>query len=87
MFKIFIAQYCTILLLGLQSLNVRDGKYTASAITSLLLGITGWFVTGIVSQAYKSNDVLVFLSFLLAGPCGIVSSMFIYSKVFNKKGN
>lgn len=83
---IFLCQYLVVLLLGLQSQNVRDRKMLAAAITSLLLGVTGWLVTGIVATAYHSGMLsLVFFSFIVAGPCGIVSSMWLHYKVFNNE--
>jgi len=85
MLKIFLVQYLTILLLGVQSLNVRDGRYLCAAITSLFLGIAGWFVTGVVATAYKTNDIGVFLCFITAGPCGIMSSMLLYEKCLGKQ--
>jgi uncharacterized membrane protein YuzA (DUF378 family) len=88
MLKIFIAQYISILLLGIQSLNVRDSKYLSSAITSLLLGVFGWHTTGIVAQAYgQGMDSVVFWAFILAGPCGIVSSMALYDYMFKQRRN
>lgn len=73
---IFVCQFVLIFLLGTQSQHVRDGKKLASAITSLLLGVAGWTITGIVSTAYVSGMFsLVFFSFIIAGPCGIVCSI------------
>lgn len=81
--KIFVAQYLTIFLMGLQSLNVVGKKYAAAAITSCCLGVSGYLTTGIISQNYSQGMLSwVFFGFLVAGPVGIVSSMFVHEKYF-----
>lgn len=77
---VFISQFLLILLLGMQSLNVRDGRYFLAAITSLLLGIMGFYVTAqiaIVKEALTS----VWWFYIVAGPLGIVTSMWLHPKV------
>ena len=73
---IFLAQFSMIFLLGVQSLNVRDGHYVGAAVTSLLLGITGFTITSIVGKLHL-EDLLepIGLVFLVAGPVGIVTAM------------
>ena len=81
--KIFVAQYLTIFLLGFQSMNIRDGRKVAAAITSCCLGVSGYLTTGIISQNYSQGMLSwVFFGFLVAGPVGIVSSMFAHEKYF-----
>ena len=81
--KIFVAQYLTIFLMGLQSLNVVQKKYVAAAITSCCLGVSGYLTTGIISQNYSQGILSwVFFGFLVAGPVGIVSSMLAHEKYF-----
>ena len=88
MIEVFVAQYISILLLGIQSLNVRDEKYLASAITSLLLGVSGWYVTGVVASAFSQGlNSSTFYAFLLAGPCGITSSGALYKRMTRSKHN
>jgi hypothetical protein len=75
-FLLFIAQFCMIFLLGVQSLNVRDGHYVGAAITSLLLGIVGFTITSIIGKLHIEDLMTVVgCSFLVAGPLGIVSAM------------
>lgn len=84
---IFLCQFTMIGLLGLQSMNIRDGKKLAAAITSLCLGVAGWNITSIISQVNHEGMLsLVFFSFILSGPAGIVASMFVHEK-FNSKGD
>lgn len=83
---VFIAQYCYVLLLGLQSLNVRDQRYVSAAITSFLLGVGGFFITSIVGAAKGLELSILWWCFVLSGPCGIVTAMRIHpwmSKVFS----
>ena len=84
---IFIAQFCMIFLLGIQSMNIRDGNKLFAAITSLLLGMCGWYITGIISSAYNGGNVITpeFFSFLVAGPVGIVCSIVFYDYLGRNK--
>ena len=87
---VFVCQYIMIGLLGLQSLNVRDGQKVHAAFTSLLLGIVGFQITGIISSVYSQGMLsLVFVSFVLAGPLGIYTSMCLHQhfKEKNEKPN
>ena len=82
---IWLAQYAMICLLGLQSINVNRGRYMASALTSLLLGFCGYFVTGIIASVYQSGEFgLVFWAFITAGPCGIVTSIWLNRHITKK---
>ena len=80
--KIFIAQFLTVLLLGLQSINVNQGDKISAAVTSLMLGVCGFFVTGNVAVAFADGfGSTVFYSYILAGPIGIVVSMVLHKKI------
>jgi len=87
--NIFLAQFIMIMLLGLQSINVNRGDKVMAAITSFLLGICGFYVTGSVAKAYVDGIMSsVFVAYLIAGPLGIVTSMYMYPVIrnfFNKK--
>ena len=48
--KIFIAQFIVIYLLGFQQKNVTGEHYALAFITSVVLGVAGWFLTSIVSN-------------------------------------
>ena len=75
---VFVAQYLMVLLLGLQSLNVRDRHYVMAAATSFLLGVCGFYVTSIVGDAKGQSLTILWWSFVIAGPCGIVTAMAIH---------
>lgn len=75
---VFIAQYVYILLMGLQSLNVNQRRYTAAAVCSFLLGTLGFFVTAIVGDARGLTFTTLWWGFVLAGPAGIVTAMKIH---------
>lgn len=75
---VFIAQYLMVLLLGLQSLNVRDRHYVGAAVTSFLLGVCGFFITSTVGSAKGMVLTTLWWGFVLAGPCGIVTAMLIH---------
>lgn len=81
---VFTAQFFAVFLLGIQSLNVRDGRYIAAAITSFLLGVFGFVSTSIVGSKEVVDIVTSSgLSFLFAGPIGIVSAMASHNKIIN----
>ncbi len=75
---VFVAQYLMVLLLGLQSLNVRDHHYVLAGITSFLLGVCGFYVTSVVGAAKGQALTILWWSFVVAGPCGIVTAMAIH---------
>lgn len=75
---VFVAQYGTVLLLGLQSLNVNQRRYVAAAITSLLLGVAGFFTTSVIGAAKGMTLSALWWSFVLAGPCGIVTAIWAH---------
>ena len=73
---IFIAQFVTIYLLGIQQQNVIGGHYTLAFITSLILGVSGWYLTSTVASAnIEAIGTTVWWSFVIAGPLAIVSAM------------
>lgn len=80
---IFAAQYIYILLLGLQSLNVRDRHFIGAAVTSFLLGVLGFFVTSIVGDARGMEFSLLWWGFVFSGPAGIVTAMVIHPVLVN----
>ncbi|MDH5527171.1 MAG: hypothetical protein OEY97_07685 [Nitrospirota bacterium] len=76
---VFLAQYATVLLLGMQSLNVNGGHYVLAAVTSFGLGAGGYYLTAVIAQA--GNEGVgsgVWIAFVAAGPCGIVTAMRIH---------
>lgn len=75
---IWIAQFVYIALRGWQTLNIVNGHRVRAAGCSLLLGLCGLYITGIIAlTVVRGGSWLVYLSFLSAGPCGIVTSMMI----------
>jgi hypothetical protein len=75
---VFVAQYLMVLLLGLQSLNVRDRHYVLAGITSFMLGVCGFYVTSIVGAAKGQVLTILWWSFVIAGPCGIITAMAVH---------
>jgi cation transporter-like permease len=88
---VFISQFVAIFLLGIQSRNVNLKQYVPAAITSFLLGVTGFIVTGIVAKVYmdfSSNGVTpTLIAFLLAGPLGICTSIWAHPILTRKREN
>jgi hypothetical protein len=73
---IFISQFSMIFLLGLQTINVKDGREFSAAFVSLLLSLMSWNITGTVSSHYHEGMLsLIFASFAISGPLGIVASI------------
>ena len=69
--------------------NVSSVCALIAAMTSFCLGVTGFYVTGTIAEVYEDGMfTTMFLSFVLAGPCGIVTSMICHPyiiKFFGKK--
>lgn len=73
---VFICQYFYICLLGLQSRNVQHANYVGAAVVSTMLGIFGLTITTILARAaIVEGGWPVWVSFVLAGPCGICSAI------------
>lgn len=63
-------------MLGVQSLNVRDGHYLGAAISSLLIGVFGFITTSTIGGLLVSDmGSSIGLSFLVAGPLAITAAM------------
>lgn len=75
---VFAVQYVYILLLGLQSLNVNQGRYIAAAATSALLGVGGFYITSVIGAAKNMELSMLWWCFVAAGPAGIVTAMRIH---------
>ena len=73
---LFVSQFLLVFLLGFQSLNVVRGYYVLAFLTSMLLGVAGWFTINIVANA-SMYDVLsiTFIVYIFAGPIAIISAM------------
>lgn len=85
---IFAAQFGMIMLLGIQSLNVRDRDYVGSSITSLLLGVFGFHVTStIAAMSHEGVGSLVWWFYIAAGPCGIATSIWLHPRLKKLFGN
>ena len=79
---IFGAQFSMIMLLGIQSLNVRDRHYWGSASTSLLLGVFGFHITATIATMNRgAMGSLVWWFYIAAGPCGIVTSIWLHPRL------
>lgn len=73
---VFGAQFVMIFLLGIQSLNVNGKHYVSAAITSALLGVFGFYLTGTIAAAHQQGMFsVIWWSFVTAGPLGIITSM------------
>lgn len=72
---LFAATFCLTLLIGLQSLNVRDGEKLLAAVTSLGLGGANFVLLKLVPG---ETDLPALLAYLAGGPAGIVVSMLLH---------
>jgi hypothetical protein len=82
---IFIAQFAMIFLLGWQQQNIAKRLYLQAAITSMLIGIAGWFSITILATM-RTFDILsiVFAAYIVAGPMAIVLSMHAHDHIFKR---
>lgn len=83
---VFFAQYAYVLLLGLQSLNVHQRRYVGAAVTSMLLGVGGFFVTSIVGSSKGMTFSSVWWGFVFAGPAGITTAIAIHPWLVRRFG-
>lgn len=84
---IFISQFLTIYLLGMQSLMVRDNHYTGAFVGSLMIGVCQYYIYN-VTGSFSALSLDWFI-FIFAGPFAIVLAMkthpWIMNKIFKRK--
>lgn len=77
---VFVCQFIYVLLLGIQSLNVRDNRHCTAAVTSGVLGMLGYYLTAAIARhADAPIGSSVWIAFVAAGPCGIVTAMHLHA--------
>lgn len=68
---LFASSFAVVFALGLQSLNVNNGRYMAAFFNSILIGLSQLTLYKLTPDA-SGWDIVAFLS---GGPFGIVSAM------------
>ena len=82
---IFVCQFLTIFLLGMQSLMVRDDNRLGAATGSLMIGISQFYVLSVISDmGIDAVGTFQWIAFILAGPAGIVASMTAHPYIVKK---
>ena len=71
---VFITQFLTIFMLGVQSLMVRDHNYVGAILGSFIIGVCQFFIYGTVSTLQLGSSSWYF--FIFAGPIAIASAMY-----------
>jgi hypothetical protein len=80
---VFVSQFLMVFLLGFQQMNVMRGFYFHAALTSFLLGLSGWATITIVSKFHVTDFLTVlFFAYIVAGPLAIVSAMKLHRTLF-----
>lgn len=69
---IFAASFGLVLCLGVQQLNVQQGRELAAVLTSVLIGLCNLALLKLVPAP---TDLVETLAFLAGGPAGIVAAM------------
>lgn len=79
---VFACQFSYVLLLGLQTLNVTGGHVAQAMGVSLILGVLGMHLTGTIAKQYVTEgDWKVKAAYVLSGPSGIATSMYLHSSL------
>lgn len=74
--KVFMSQFLMVFLLGLQTINVAHANILLAMITSLLLGICGFFTYSRIAEC-RTPYTKVWYNYIFAGPCGITASILL----------
>jgi hypothetical protein len=77
---LFASTFALVFFLGLQSLNVNRGHYTAAFFTSIGIG-TGQLV---LYKLAPNASGLEIAAYLVGGPFGIVASMAFHQRFFRR---
>lgn len=80
---LFVATFCLVLFLGLQSLNVNGNHKLLAAITSFGIGASNITILKIMPGP---TDGLEVAAYLIGGPAGILTSMLIHPWMARKFG-
>jgi len=76
---VFAAQFIYVLVMGLQSLAVNNGRYMQAAIQSFALGSVGITIT---TEIVRRGDIggPTWWAYVVAGPAGITVSMWLFNR-------
>jgi len=75
---LFASTFCLVFFLGLQSLNVNRGHYSAAFFTSFGIGI-GQLVLYKLAPDANGSEIA---AYLIGGPLGITASMWFHRRFF-----
>jgi hypothetical protein len=76
MITLFLCQFVTIYMLGIQSLMVRDNNYIGAMLGSLIIGTTQFYLLSVISEmGFESIGTALWYAFIAAGPLAIATSM------------
>lgn len=78
---VFASTYVSVFTLGLQSLNVNQGRYWAAAATSLGIGAGHVFLYRFMPEA----DLLQLIGYFAGGVTGITSSMWVHARTLGRR--
>lgn len=85
-FLVFLCQLSYVLLLGIQSRNVRDSQYVGAAVVSTILGVMGLFMTSAIAKsAINGGDMGLALAYISAGPVGICLAILLHDTFAGEK--
>lgn len=79
---LFGSAYCSVFVMGFQSLNVNAGRYVAAFVASFLIGVFNIALYKLVPAANEPTEIA---AYLIGGPLAIVSAMYVHRKFFRKK--
>ena len=79
---LFGSTFVVVFALGAQSLLVNNGRYGAAFCNSILIGICNLVLFKLAPQAAAGEIV----AFLLGGPLGIVSAMWVFRHLHRNRG-
>lgn len=71
---LFFSTYVVVFALGAQSLLLHNGRYVAAFLNSIVIGACNLVLFKLAPQA----TVFEIAAFLLGGPLGIVSAMWVF---------
>lgn len=77
---LFGSTFVVVFVLGAQSLIVNNGRYAAAFVNSFVIGTCNMVLLKLGPQAMP----LEIVAFLLGGPFGIVSAMYVFRHLHRK---
>ena len=80
--KVFLAQLVFVALVNLQTINVSHSQYVNASLTSVLLGMLGFWLTAVIAEVRREGVFsLTWWAFIVSGAIAAPLSILIHKMI------